>query len=472
MGVNGIQTRPDSRVALIALIPLGLAALMAVMDGTVVAVALNPLAAGLDAPLDTIVWVTIGYLLAMASMLPLLGWATARFGGRSVFLTGLALFVLGSTLAAFAWSAGSLIAFRVLQGAGGGMLEPTSLALAAALAGPETVGRVIGTMSMIINIAPILGPLVGGLLLSTGHWQWIFITNIPLGIIVLVAALMLISSDRPDPAPDAETTRAAAVRPVADVRGLLLLTIGYVAVLFALNRSGQSGAGWIAVLTAGFGVVLLAGYTRHALTTSATPALDLRLLRRPGFAASLAVMALVGLIMYSQLTSLPIFGADRHHLHGFEQGLLVSALGLGLLVSMSSAGRISDRTGPRPLVRSGALVTAVGLGIFALAHDSLPLPALFALFVGLGLSFGCTASPTFASVYRTLPSAEQSQGTTSLFMTVQLTASLGVTILGLLQARSPEHWLTALFLLLTAAALAMAGLSRALPSGSGARTAE
>jgi EmrB/QacA subfamily drug resistance transporter len=456
-----------------ALGALGLAALMAVLDGTVVAVALKPLAAAFDAPLTTVVWVTIGYLLAAASMLPLLGWATARFGGRTVFLTGLALFVLGSTLCALAWSAGTLIAFRVLQGFGGGLLEPTSLALAAGLAPRDQVGKVLGTMSMIINIAPVLGPIAGGLLLSTGHWQWIFIVNLPLGAVVLFAALAFIPADRPGietgaavSHTDAAVSQAGAEvspRVVADVRGLLLLTVGYVAILFALSRLGQHAAGWTVAATALLGVVLLAGYTRHALTTRRTPALDLRLLRRPGFAASLVVMGLVGLIMYSQLTALPIFDADRQQLRGIDQGLLICALGLGLLVSMSAAGRISDRTGPRPLVRAGAIVAAAGLATFALAHDTLPLPALFVLFVGIGLSFGCTASPTFASVYRTLPPAEQPQGTTALFMAVQLTASLGVTILGLVQARSPDHWLTALFILLAGAALGIAALSQALP---------
>ena len=310
-------------------------------------------------------------------------------------------------------------------------------------------------MSMIINVAPVLGPIAGGLLLQTGHWQWIFIVNLPLGLAVGAAALAFIPVDRPDP--------DAGPRPAADLRGLVLLTSGYVAVLFALNRSGGGGAGWLIGATAVVGAALLAGYTRHALTTAGPPALDLRLLRRPGFAASLAVMGLVGLIMYSQLTALPIFGADRRHLHGLTQGLLVSALGLGLLVSMSMCGRISDRTGPRPLVGAGAVVTVGGLAIFALTHDRLPLPVLFALLVVVGLGFGSTASPTFASVYRTLPAEEQAQGTTSLFMTVQLAASLGVTVLGLLQARTGGHWITALFILLSAAAVGIAILSRALP---------
>lgn len=437
-----------------ALFVLGLAALLAVLDGTVVAVALNPLATAFGTPLDAVVWVTTGYLLAAASMLPLLGWASARFGARRVFLTALALFVLGSALAALAWSAGSLIAFRVVQGFGGGLLEPSSLGLTATLASRERVGRVLGTMSMIINVAPVLGPVVGGLLLGTGHWQWLFIVNIPFGILVFAAALAFIPASR----------TSATERP--DIRGLLLLTVGFVAILFALDRSAHPGAYATVAASAVIGVTLLAGYVRHALTARA-PALDLRLLRRPGFAATLAVMAFVGLIMYSQLTSLPIFDASRHHLHGFAQGLLVCALGLGLLVSMSAGGRVSDRTGPRPLVTTGSLATAAGLATFLLWHDELPLPALFALFVVVGLSFGLIASPAFASIYRTLPPAEQPQGTTALFMTVQLAASLGVTLLGLLRSDVGDRWITVLFSVLVAAALAIAALSRALPGRPG-----
>jgi EmrB/QacA subfamily drug resistance transporter len=456
-GTIAAPSDPATNGSTAALVALGLAALLAVMDGTVVAVALKPLSVAFGSPLTTVVWATIAYLLAAATMLPLLGWASARFGGRAVFLTGLALFVLGSALCTVAWSAGALLAFRIVQGFGGGLLEPTSLMLAARLAGKNNVGRVLGTMSMIINVAPVFGPIVGGLLLETGHWQWVFVVNLPLGLGVLVAALTFVPADRPARGQD------ALKPPPADVRGLILLTAGYVAVLFALNRSGQPGVGWLVAVIAAAGVVLVAIYVRHALTTSVPPALDVRLLRRSGFAASLVVMAFVGLIMFSQLTALPIFDATSRNLHGVAAGLLVSALGLGLVVSMTAGGRISDRTGPRPLVRAGAIVTAAGLAIFALAHDHLPLLALFALFVVIGLGFGCTAAPTFASVFRTLPAAEQPQGTTALFMTVQFAASLGVTLLGLLQSRVPAHWLTLLFGITTVAALAIAVLARALP---------
>jgi EmrB/QacA subfamily drug resistance transporter len=461
MSVNSVDTsvRPDRTAARppspAALVAVGLAALIAVLDGTVVAVALDTLSTSLHASLSGVVWVTVAYLLAAAAMLPLLNVLTVRFGARTVFLAGLVVFLLGSTLCALAWSAPSLVGFRVVQGLGGGLLEPGSLALAAGLARPERIGRVLGLLSMVINLAPVLGPVVGGLLLETGHWQWLFIVNLPLGIAVFIAALAFVPADRPD--------ADGAGRSRVDGRGLALLTSGFVAVLYALNRSGQHGDTARIVVPAIAGTVLLACYTWHALTTTGEPAFDLRLLRRSGFAASLGVMSCVGLIMYSILTSLPIFAAERHGLHGYAQGLFVCALGLGLIVSMTIGGRLGDRTGPRPLVRAGSVLTAAGLASFAAFHDELPAPAVFTLFVATGLSFGLCASPTFSGVYRILPASDHPQGTTAMFMAIQFAGSTAITVLGLLTSAQPHSWLTVQFAVAAGAAAAMTGLSRLLP---------
>ncbi|GLY26948.1 hypothetical protein Kisp02_03130 [Kineosporia sp. NBRC 101731] len=213
----------------------------------------------------------------------------------------------------------------------------------------------------------MLGPLVGGLLLQTGHWQWIFLINLPLGALVLLAVL---GATR-------ESTSAAQVSvPKADGPGLLLLTVGFVGVLFALNRSGEAGMSPPVVLVGGLGALLLATYVPYAARISRegrSPALDLRLLARPGFGASTAVMGLVGLVMFAQLTALPLFAAQRFGLTGLRQGVLVSALGLGLLVSMSAGGRLSDSVGARPLVMGGAAVTfAAVLGFVVTLLGLLP----------------------------------------------------------------------------------------------------
>jgi EmrB/QacA subfamily drug resistance transporter len=434
-----------------ALAALGLAALVAVMDGTVVAVAFDAFAEAFATNLATVVWLTVAYLIAVAATLPALPWATARFGGRCVFLTGLILFVLASALCAAAPSVGWLIAFRFLQGLGGGLLEPMSLTLAATLANTRTMGKVMGTMSAVINVAPIFGPIIGSALANGGHWRWIFALNLPLGLIVLVATLVFLPRD---------DTRASSRPAPVDVRGLTLLTVGYVSLLFALNRSGEAPLALVLGVALA-GAALLAGYTRHALTTTATPALDLRLLGHPGFAASLAVMGFVGFLMYSQVAALPLVGAADHQLAGTAQGVLVCALGAGLLPSMSLGGRLSDRFGPRPLVHAGSIIAAAGFTVLAAFHAALPLPATLALLVVIGLGFGASASPTFASVYRVLPPQRQPTGSAALFMTVQLTASLAVTVLGVL-TRS-DTWITPFFVLLAAAALAITALSPRLP---------
>ncbi|MCE0534488.1 MFS transporter [Kineosporia rhizophila] len=433
------------------------AALLAVLDGTVVAVALESLADSFDARIDQVVWATIAYLLAVAAVLPVLNWLTVRYGPRTMFTVGLLLFVAGSALTALAWSVPALIGFRVVQGLGGGMIEPTAMTLAATLSPPERMGRVMGVMAAVINVAPVAGPLVGGLLLQTGHWQWIFLVNLPLGAVVLVAVLSATRSMTPAPSPSSSIDQ-----PRADIPGLLMLTFGFVALLFALNRSGEAaGPSALLVLVGLAGAGLLIAYVPYARRLSRPPALDLRLLGRPGFGAGLAIMGLTGLVMFAMLTSLPLFGAERFGLTGLEQGVLVSALGLGLLVSMSSSGRLSDRLGARPLVAGGSAVTVVTTGTFALAHDELPLPVLFALFVLVGLAFGCTAAPTVAGAFRMLEPGEQSAGSTALFMTVQFGASLGVTLLGLLPS-VVDDWVRWLFLVIALAQVLVFALSSRL----------
>jgi MFS family permease len=150
-------------------------ALLVVLDGTVVAVALDTLAHSFEARLDQVLWATTGYLLAVAAVLPMLSYLTARFGPRRLFVAGLLLFLAGSGLTALAWSVPTLILFRVVQGLGGGLVEPTAMTLAAGFAPPNRMGRVMGVMAMVINLAPVAGPLVGGLLLQAGPWQWIFV---------------------------------------------------------------------------------------------------------------------------------------------------------------------------------------------------------------------------------------------------------------------------------------------------------
>lgn len=447
------SSRLDSRTLILVSV-LGAAAFVAVLDGTAVTASLGTLTASFDSTLPVVVWVTTGYLLAAGSVLPLVGWAVDRFGGRAVFLTGLAWFVAGSVLTGLAWSVETLVLFRVLQGFGGGLVEPASIALAAAVAPKEHVGRVMGRFSLIINIAPVVGPLAGTLLADSGLWRLIFLINLPLGAVIVLAAMRWV------PAATSNGTTSAA-RP--DFLGMALLAPGFVLLLLTINRWGAGSDATLVITVAAAGSALLVGYVVHALRTPHIPVLDLRLLRTPAFAAALVVMCGVGFIMYSQLSVLPLLAEEQFGLHGIARGSITSALGIGLLLSMSNAGRVSDRIGPRPLVVGGALLTATTLGTAALVYQSWPLPALLALYIVVGLGFGCVASPSFASVYRSLDSKSAAQGTTALFVVVQVFASVGVTVMGLLVDRPGPTVFGTVFAVLAGAAGVAAIVGSRLP---------
>lgn len=448
MTVN-TDTKLEPRTRLV-IAGMSLAALMAVLNGTTVTSALEALAPELDTTISGVVWVTTIYLIAASASVPLVGWLTERWGSTRVLQVGLVGFALGSLLSGFAWDLPSMIVFRFLQGLSGGMLEPASLAIIGAITPTAVLGRVMGMVSLVINIGPVIGPLVGGALVAADAWPWIFWVNVPLGVLVGVIAWRLL------PSGEGSSTRA----PV-DVIGLLLLPPGFVLVLLGLNRWGVGAAAIVVIGLVVLGLALLAAYVRHA-RRAPKPLLDVNLLRLPSFAGALGVMSTVGLIMYSQLTVLPLMAQRNLGLDAAWAGLPVAILGVGLMISMTLAGRASDVVGPRVIVRSGALTTVVTAVLIVVGHGSWPVPVVLLIVLALGLGFGAVASPTFASVYRVLPAAAIAQGTAALFIVTQLFASAGVTVVGLLTATSSDPAGMA-YVVVAALALVAAGLSRLLP---------
>src|ERR1700676_4009787 len=166
--------------------------IMSILDTTIVNVALRTLSHDLHSTLSQIQWVITGYLLSLAAVIPVTGWAARRFGAKRVYLTSLVLFTAGSGLCAVAGSTTSLVRFRVLQGIGGGMIMPVGQLIMAQVAGPKRMGRVMGIVSMPAMLAPILGPVVGGTILQNLHWSWIFLVNLPIGLIAFIAAWRVI----------------------------------------------------------------------------------------------------------------------------------------------------------------------------------------------------------------------------------------------------------------------------------------
>ncbi|HEY1368276.1 MAG TPA: DHA2 family efflux MFS transporter permease subunit, partial [Gaiellaceae bacterium] len=275
-GVNPMNDKqpvltPDL-LALAAVVVLG--AIMTILDATIVNVALPTLGREFHTSIATIQWVPSVYLLAFASVIPLTGWASERFGVKPLWLASLALFMAGSLLAGLSWSIGSLIAFRIVQGVGGGMIMPLGQTILAQAAGPRRMGRVMSIVGVPLLLAPIFGPVVGGALVGAASWRWIFFVNLPVGALALLLAARLLPRVEP------------RSHERLDTLGVVLLSGGIAAFVYGLAEVGRAGSLTAVVpLTALLvGLALVAGFVWHALRT-ARPLIDVRLFARRGFAS-------------------------------------------------------------------------------------------------------------------------------------------------------------------------------------------
>ena len=251
-------------------------AIMSILDTTIVNVAIETLSVDLKSPIGSVQWVVTGYMLALAAVIPVTGWAARRLGTRRLYLISLVLFTLGSLLCGFAWSTNSLIAFRILQGLGGGMLMPTGMIILARAAGPDRMGRILSIVGVPMVLAPVFGPVTGGLLVEHFGWRWIFFINIPVGIVAVALAWKLLPVGRAEAAGK------------LDVPGLVLLATGLPALTYGLAKAG-SGAGFGSVQALGPIAVGIAAdrRLRRPLAAVGEPVAQRAALRQPRVRGSL-----------------------------------------------------------------------------------------------------------------------------------------------------------------------------------------
>ncbi|MCF2527166.1 DHA2 family efflux MFS transporter permease subunit [Yinghuangia soli] len=450
------DTRIDGPLLRLMLVML-LGGVMGILDTTIVNVGIDTLGEHFDTSLGTIEWVATGYLLALAATVPVSGWAAERFGGKTVWLFGLTVFLLGSALSAIAWSPGSLIAFRIVQGIGVGALEPTLLTMLARAAGPARAGKMIGIVGAVVTLGPILGPVLGGVLLEHASWRWMFIINLPIGVIALALAYKQIPADPPregDPPP-------------LDTRGIALLCPGFAAVVYGLSQAaGDSGFGSPHVIAAlAAGAALLTGYTLHALRATA-PVLDVRLFRSRGFAGGIGAVFLTGILLFSLLFLLPLYYQLARDRGVMAAGLLLVPQGVGVWIGMPIAGQLYDKVGARVLIPFGGALAALGILGFATAGSGASTWLLVAYSVVTGAGLGFVGAPAMSAAFASVPPESVPSATAAVYLSNQVGGSLGIAIAALvLQNRSESHTVvpafqgTFAYLIAIAALVAFAGLA-------------
>jgi EmrB/QacA subfamily drug resistance transporter len=401
-----------------------LGSIMSILDTTIVNVALDTLSRDLHATIDSIQWVATGYLLALAAVIPVTGWAARRFGAKPVYLTSLILFTLGSALCGLATSTTELIIFRVLQGVGGGMILPIGQLMMAEAAGPKRMGRVMSVVAVPAMLAPILGPTIGGLILDNTSWRWIFYVNVPIGIIAVIAALRILPKVARQP------TEAL------DYKGLVMLATGLPLVTYGLAEVGTTGS-FTALKVLGplvIGLALIATFAVYALHVK-RPLLNLRLYARPTFSSASIAMFCIGAALFGGMILLPLYWQTIRHEDVVVTGLLTAPQGLGAALVMPLAGRLTDRFGGGPLALFGVVLTAAATLPFALigAHTSILFLCCAMLLRGVGIGFAFM--PAMTAAFASLERSELSDATPQLNVLQRVGGSIGIAVLSVVLSR-------------------------------------
>ncbi|HSZ04072.1 MAG TPA: MDR family MFS transporter [Solirubrobacteraceae bacterium] len=402
--------------------------IMSILDTTIVNVALRTLGHDLHSSIAQIQWVVTGYLLSLAAVIPVTGWAARRFGAKRVYITSLVLFTAGSALCAVAGSTTSLVLFRVMQGVGGGMIMPVGQLIMAQVAGPKRMGRVMGIVSMPAMLAPILGPVVGGAILEKLHWSWIFLVNVPIGAIALVLAWRMLP----------KTDSGAAGR--LDTVGLGLLSGGSTAVVYGLSELATHPS-----LTAPTvlwpivaGLVLCGVFCWHALRIE-RPLLDIRLYANRVFAAASLTTFALGASLFGAMILVPLYYQEVRHESVIITGLLVGPQGLGMLLVMPLVGRLTERFGGGRISIVGVLILCIGTVPLAFvgASTSIVQVSLVLLLRGVGIGFAFV--PAMSAAFAAMRPEQLSDATPQLNVLQRVGGAIGVAVLAVVLQRGELH---------------------------------
>jgi MFS transporter, DHA2 family, multidrug resistance protein len=401
-----------------------LAVMMAILDATVVAVAQRTFIAVFESTQAVVAWTMIGYTLALVTVIPLAGWAADRFGTKRLFMGSVMAFTVGSLLCAMAPNIMLLIAFRVVQGLGGGMLMPLAFIILAREAGPRRLGRLMAVLGIPMLLAPIAGPVLGGWLIDTYGWQWIFRINLPIGATAFVLAAIVFPKDRATPS---ETF---------DFVGMLLLSPGLATFLYGI--SSIPGHGTIADrhvwIPAAIGLALIGGFVFHALYRADHPLIDLRLFKNREVTAANSAMLLSAAAFFGVGLLLPSCLQQLLHQTPLQSGVHLMPERLGAMLTMPIAGVLMDKRGPGKVVLVGITLIGAGMGTFAygVATQADYLPALLAGLALMGMGLGCTTMPLSAAAVQALAPHQIARGAALINVNNHVAGSLGTALMSVI----------------------------------------
>jgi DHA2 family lincomycin resistance protein-like MFS transporter len=393
-----------------------------ILNETVMGVALPVLMRDLGVSAATGQWLTTGFMLTMAVVIPATGFIMGRFRLRPIFLTAMTLFTLGTAVAAAAPGFGVLLAGRVVQASGTAIMLPLLMTTALTLVPPSIRGRTMGTISIVISVAPAIGPTISGLVLSQLSWRWIFIVMLPVALIALSLGAWKVRN----------VTEPRATR--LDVLSLLLSAVGFGALIFGLSSIGESAGGHVLVapwipITVGVLALLVFALRQIRLQDSADgPLMDLRVFSRRSYTVSALVLIIGFMAMFGALIVLPIFLQQVLELGTLETGLLLLPGGLVMGALSPVVGRLFDKVGPRPLVTPGVVALASALWLLTTLDPGTSTLAVVGVHVLLSVGLAFMITPLFTSALGSLPRDLYGHGSAIVNTLQQLAGAAGTAL--------------------------------------------
>jgi DHA2 family multidrug resistance protein len=418
-----LQTNPPLMMITITVM-LGL--VMAIIDSSIVNVALNDMAGTLGASLDEIGWVATGYILANVIVMPLNGWLTARFGRRNFYATCLVIFTIASLLCGTATSVVQLVFYRIVQGFGGGALQPTAQAILFESYPPGKRAGAMAIFGLGAMVGPAIGPTLGGVIVDNFSWPLIFYINIPIGIVAFFMTLRYIR----------DQAYVARDRSPIDLIGLGLLTAGVASIQYVLERGQREdwfSSSTIVILTITAVVALIAFCVRE--WRDPHPLVDLRVFKNRSFSAGSTIGIVSGFGLFGTALILPLFFQNVLGFTATETGMALLPGAIATAVSMPIASRLVQRIDGRALIASGLLIFAIGCWWLGTVNQDADYWFVFWPRALQGFALGFLFVP-LSTVTLGAVSREKMANATGIYTLVrQLGGSLGIAILQMLQTR-------------------------------------
>ncbi|CAN5260103.1 DHA2 family efflux MFS transporter permease subunit [soil metagenome] len=400
---------------------LVLATFIVILNETVMINAIPRLMVEFDVSTRSAQWLTSGFMLTMAIVIPITGWFLQRVTTRQAFGTAMAVFCTGTLMAAVAPTFGVLLLARIVQAGGTAIMMPLLMTTLMTLVREPDRGRIMGNVTLAMSVAPALGPAVSGVILSVGSWRWMFGVVLPVAVAITFVGLRNLV--------DVGETRPGAI----DWTSVVLSAFGFGPLVFGLSQLGEgsgTGPAWLPAAMLALGVVSLVIFVLRQLRLQrgGVPLLDLRTLTYRTYALALALMAVAFMAMLGSMILLPLYLQGVRGLSELQTGLLVMPGGLAMGLLGPQVGKAFDRVGGRPLVIPGSIGVLVSLGLLTQVGATTPVLFVLSAHVLLMISLAAVFTPVFTLGLGALPPDLYSHGSSLLGTLQQVAAATGTAI--------------------------------------------